>query len=301
MLQYWLYRAAQLISCGLPRQLAYWVGLRIADGYFARCHRDRRAVMSNLRHIFEARGITPAEQALYGLARKTYQYFGKYLVDFFRFSALSPDWIRQMISLEHLDYLRQSADTGRGVLAVTAHFGNWELGGAVMASLGYCVNAVALPQRMEKINRLFQNQRTKRGMRVIQLGASPFGTARCLKRGELVALLADRDFSGRAEPIEFFGHPARMPSGPAWLAMKTHALVLPGFLLRQVDDSFLLRFHPPIDPDVEGSVEAVRQKICRGLEREIGENPYQWFIFDDFWAARSNDKQGVQEHGTRGR
>jgi lauroyl/myristoyl acyltransferase len=75
--------------------------------------------------------------------------------------------------------------------------------------------------------------------------------------------------------------------GPAWLSLKTGATIVPAFMLRLVDDSFLLRIHDPVRPDQEGSVEAIQHKICASLEREIGDAPYQWFIFDDFWAPQA--------------
>jgi lauroyl/myristoyl acyltransferase len=54
--------------------------------------------------------------------------------------------------------------------------------------------------------------------------------------------------------------------------------------VREVDDTFRIRFHAPIFPEEAGSMEAIRERICRVLESEIGTYPYQWYIFDDFWA-----------------
>ena len=89
--------------------------------------------------------------------------------------------------------------------------------------------------------------------------------------------------------------PARLPRGPAWLSIKSGAPVLPALLLRQEDDTFLLRLAPPILPEVAGSMEAVRDRICRFLEREIGERPYQWFIFEDFWKGAEATAAGTEQ------
>ncbi|MBP7830710.1 MAG: lysophospholipid acyltransferase family protein [Kiritimatiellae bacterium] len=283
MTGYWPYRVAAFLSRALPEKLAYWAGLRFADLFYRRDAKGRAAVRENLSQIFRARGVQPAAQALDGLARKTFQYFGKYLVDFFRFARLSPEDIRRRVSIEHQDYLDQAAAAGRGVVLVTAHFGNWELGGAVIAGLGCPVSAVVLPQRLEKLNRLFQGQRERRGIKVIPMGSSAFNLIRCLKKKEFLALLADRDFTGTSDKAEFFGRPARMPVGPAWLSWKTGAPVLVGFLIREVDDTFRLRFYPPILPAAEPSMEAVAARIRAVLEKEIAERPYQWFMFEPFW------------------
>jgi lauroyl/myristoyl acyltransferase len=289
MFEYWVYRLASLISRVLPMRLAYWVGLRVADMFYRHNHAGRQAVTSNLRQIYLAQKIEPAEEALEGLTRKTFQYFGKYLVDFFRYSMLSVEDVRRIVSVAHVEYLDETVRLGRGVILLTAHFGNWELGGAVLTALGYRFKALVLPQRIEKLNRLFQSQRESRGMQVIPVGNSALGVMRSIKRGEVVALLADRDFTSRDDRITFFGKSARLPKGPAWLSKHTGAPIVPGFLIRQVDDTFLLRIHPPIFPENEPSEESLRQTICSVLEKEIGERPYQWFIFDDFWAPNHHN------------
>ncbi|MCX6996110.1 MAG: hypothetical protein NTV49_03260 [Kiritimatiellaeota bacterium] len=283
MMEYWTYRLAALLSRRLPRLFVYWLGLRLADFFYLFRRHDRQAVIRNLRRIYTAQGITLAAPALEGLARKTFQYFGKYLVDFFRFARLTPAQVHHLVSLEHTDYLAAAQQHGRGVLLVTAHVGNWELGGAVIAALGYRVNAVVLPERVEKINRLFQRQREQRGINPIPLGQSPLALVRCLRRGEMVALLGDRDFTRHGVPAPFFGQPVSLPRGPARLAFKTGAPILPAFLLRQVDDTFLLRCHPPIYPGQEGSVARIQEKLIAVMEKEIAAAPYQWFIFEDFW------------------
>ena len=295
MNEYISYRLAAILCRLFPEKLAYWFGLRIADVFYARNHVGREGIISNLKRIYAARGVVPAEAALTGLSRKTFQYFGKYLIDFFRYARLTPEEVRQRVSLEHLDYLEQCVALKRGVLVLTAHFGNWELGGAAVTALGYKVNALVLPARLEKLNHMFQKQRAKRGVKLIPVNRSAvLSMIRCLKNGEIVAVLGDRDFTEKDDRVEFFGKPARIPRGPAWLSMKSGAPILPGFLMRQVDDTFLLRFHPPIFPEQEGSEEAIRSKICRALEKEIAEQPYQWFIFDDFWA---NNAQPAKSEG----
>ena len=285
MNEYVSYRLASILCRMFPEKLAYWFGLRISDLFYARNHVGRQAIISNLKRIYAARGVLPAEDALTGLSRKTFQYFGKYLIDFFRYARLTPEEVRRRVSIEHVDYLEQCMALKRGLLVLTAHFGNWELGGAAITALGYKVNALVLPSRLEKLNNMFQKQREKRGVKLIPVSRSAvLSMIRCLKNGEIVAVLGDRDFTPKDDRIEFFGELARIPRGPAWLSMKSGAPILPGFLIRQVDDTFLMRFHPPIYPEQEGSAEAIRSKICRILEKEIGEQPYQWFIFDDFWA-----------------
>jgi lauroyl/myristoyl acyltransferase len=304
MNEYISYRLAAILCRLFPEKLAYWFGLRIADIFYVHNRVGREGIISNLKRIYAARGVVPAEATLTGLSRKTFQYFGKYLIDFFRYARLTPEDVRRRVCLEHLEHLEQCTALKRGVLVLTAHFGNWELGGAAVTALGYKVKALVLPARLEKLNRMFQKQREKRGMKLIPVDRSAvLSIIHCLKNGEIVAVLGDRDFTEKDDRVDFFGAPARVPRGPAWLSMKSGAPILPAFLTRQVDDTFLLRFHPPIFPEQEGSVEAIRSKICRVLEKEIGEQPYQWFIFDDFWAGSAHPAKwkggGLEARGSK--
>jgi len=283
MNEYWQYRIASWISRYLPRNLAYWIGLRIADVFYSKNGPDRKAITSNLNHIFENSGVLVSDDMLEGTVRKTFQYFGKYLVDFFRFYRVSERDVKRLVSSENISHLEDAYQAGKGVIIVTAHFGNWELGGAVLAALGYPLSAVFLPHHLRKLEALLRNRREGRGVHPIPLGHAAVGSMRCLRKGECVALLADRDFSERNDRIPFFGSDARLPRGPAWLAIRSGAPIVPTFLVREVDDTFRLRCYPAIWPNNSSEID-VRLKIRDILQREISRNPHQWFVFDDFWS-----------------
>lgn len=292
---YLSYRLAQIFSRWSPRKFSYWIALRLADRFFAKDEKGRRAVMANLAQILQAQNVSASEQTLKRMARQTFHLFGKYLVDFFKFSSMTKPEVRRLVGIEHLDYLKQALRMDKGVILTTAHLGNWELGGAVLTSLGRRVSAVFYPQRFSKINDLFQKHRSRRGILLIPFGHAARGVLQALKNKEHVAMLADRDYTIHHDnPILFFGRPARLPSGPARIAVKTGSPVVPTFLVRQEDDTFRLRFHAPIIPTPELSVELMRLRIRDALESEISRNPLQWFVFDDFWQPRKNHEQNPE-------
>jgi len=288
---YLAYRLAQLFSRWLPRRFSYWISLRIADRFFAKDAKGRRAVMANLAHILQARNLKPSEYSLARMARKTFQMFGKYLVDFFKFSSMTKAEVKRLVSIEHLDYLEQARQMEKGVIFITAHIGNWELGGAIMTALGYRLNVVFLPQRLEKINKLFDQQRKQRGLQLIPIGQAARGVLQALKRKECVVMLADRDFTAHHHAVDFFGKPAMLSSGPARIALRTMAPIVPAFVLRQKDDTFLLRFYPPIVIREEFTMEDIHTKIAAVMEKEIAQNPSQWFIFEHFWQENNHESK----------
>ncbi|MBU0678033.1 MAG: lysophospholipid acyltransferase family protein [Verrucomicrobia bacterium] len=289
MREYWTYKFVQALSCLLPRSLAYWVGLRVADILYRLDHAGREGVRRNLKQICVAGGIEATDDILYGLTRKVFQYFGKYLVDFFRFHHLTETDIGRFIYLQDKHHLREAADRGRGVIFFTGHFGNWELGGAVLAAMGYEPHTVAYPQATRKADALFREQRESRGMKLIPYDHATRGLIKCLREGKFVAVIGDRDFSDRTETVTFMGRPARIPPGAAWLSIKTGAPILPAFVIRQVDDTFLFRIHPPLFPEEYASQDELQDRLCRILEKEIKEHPYQWFIFSDFWSDNEGE------------
>ncbi len=284
---YLSYRAADFASRYIPRRFAYWISLRLADSFYRRDAAGRAAVKANLRQVLTFRGEQPTDELLDSMARQTFQYFGKYLVDFFRFANVPPDRIRRLVSVEHPEYVAEARSSGRGVIAVTAHFGNWEMAGYVLTMMGERMHAVALEQGGEKVNRLFQRYRRKRGMSIIPLNGAARAAMRLLRQGETVALLADRDYGARDGAVSLFGAPAHLPRGPAWLSHRLGAPILPVFLLRREDDTFLMRFHRPIRPEQAGGEEAIQRQLCAILEQEIGARPVQWLMFEDLWGGRA--------------
>ncbi|HAL92829.1 MAG TPA: hypothetical protein DCM68_07385 [Verrucomicrobia bacterium] len=280
---YWLYRLAAFFVRILPLKGAYWLGLRICDLMFFLNRRGRDAVRNNLRTVFEGQDIRPSRHILDGCARKTFQYFGKYLADFIRFKKLTAEGVLKNVSIQGLEHLEAIRDSKRGAILLTAHYGNWELGGAFIASMGISVNAVVRPVPSPSLERVFQYFREQRGLKVIPLSHAGGGIVKALKRGEAVALVGDRDFTGNGHPHRFFGREVSLPHGAAWFAHRLGVPIYMGFATRAPDDSFILRMHPPIDPAVVQTEDEIQDRIVAIMEETIARDPCQWFIFDPFW------------------
>ena len=280
---YYCYRVAAWLSRTLPRNFSYRLASWVSWFFHRFDLRGREAVQANLRQILAARGEDASEGRIARLSRETFACFGKYLVDFFRYAQIDPQRLDEIVEVDHPEYIHQAAAPGKGVIAVSAHFGNWEMGGAAICALGYRLHTVVLPDRFEKVNRLFETQRRKRGFDVTFLGHSASVVLRALRRAEFVGLLADVDFTGRNHVVNFFGRPARLPRGPAYLAHRLGVPVMPGFVRRREDDKLILHVYPPIMPEANLSQEAIQGRICAALEDMVGRYPHQWFVFRSFW------------------
>jgi len=285
------YRVVSLLATRLPRHAGYALARPVSGVAYRYNHAVRDAVAANLRFVLDGRGRPWSEAELQPLVRRNFDNFGKYVVDFFSLGSLAPESLDPLIRAEHVEYLEQCQALGKGIIGLTAHIGNWELGASVMQRHGCRVNAVVRPQASPKLDALFASPRNKRGIQALPMSGAARAVPACLKRNELVALLADFDFSARKRRAPFFGRPAPLPWGASVLAKRTGAPILPAFVLRRDDDTFCFRAYPPILPDPARSIADIQQCICAVLEDVIGGHPDQWFAFEPMWGGRCADAQ----------
>jgi lauroyl/myristoyl acyltransferase len=277
------YRTVSLLTALLSRRAAYAVAKQASAWAYRNRHATRRAVEGNLRIVFEARGLAMSECELEQMVRRTFDNFSKYVIDFFQIGRLPPETLDRLVKVENIEHLAQCRSMKKGIISLTAHLGNWELGANVMERHGYRVNAVVRPQPTAKLDALFQSRRAGRGINVLPMGEGTSPVPNWLKQNELVVLLGDLDFSAKQRRTPFFGKPARLPRGPAVLAARTGAPILPAFVLREPDETFRFCIYPPIIPDRFQSIDEIQERICSILEEVIGNHPDQWFAFDPVW------------------
>jgi KDO2-lipid IV(A) lauroyltransferase len=280
MLNYIIYRIGKFLALHLPLKIAYGLAVFLSNLHFIISTIDRRTVIANLNAIFPHQNNTHK-------ARAVFINFGKYLVDFFRSEKIDKEYIRKKVKIENLELVDKALDMKRGVIIVTAHIGNWELGGIVMSVLGYPFNGIALPHRHERVNRFFNRQREISGEKVIPLGKAARKCLECLRNNELIALLGDRDFTPGGIIEEFLGRESLIPKGPAGFSLKTGAPIVTGFMIRQKGDTFKLIFDDLIEPystgDDNQDLHNITKKFLRTIERYIKQYPSQWLMFRNYW------------------
>ncbi|MFA5093179.1 MAG: lysophospholipid acyltransferase family protein [Candidatus Omnitrophota bacterium] len=283
MFNHYIYRLGQFIALTLPIKAVYAFAVFLADLHYYVAFRDRRFVRSNLKTIFPEKSILELRR----ISKQVFRNFAKYLVDFFRFEKLDLNYINKNVKLENMHYFDQALATGKGVVVLTAHLGNWELGGVVIALLGYPFWAVALPHKNKKVNDFFDAQRNSKGVKVIAMGKAVRSCIAEIKKNHMVALVGDRDFTHKGVVIDFFGLPAHFPEGPAALSLMTGASIVPGFMLRNPDDTFTLRIEKPIEfvpsPDKEKNLANLVTVYKKVIEDYIRQYPDQWYVFRNFW------------------
>lgn len=289
MKYYWL-KFAERLSRLFPRRMSYGLARRLADLYVLFDKRGRENVISNLKQIQVGSGVALSPRALHSLARENFLNFAKYLVDFFKFLHLDRNRMDRIVHFGNVPAMLDGLlAQGKGIIIVSAHLGNWELGAAALAALGYKFNAVALWVPDEKLNALYQHYRTSRGINPIPFGRAARECIAALRRNEIVAVVGDRDFTASNQTVEFFGRPARLPDGPAKLALATGAPLVPVFMVRLPDDTFAYIVDEPIWADKSRqTVDDVMRQVAIALERVIRQHSEQWFLFHNLWDIESD-------------
>jgi lauroyl/myristoyl acyltransferase len=284
---YWIFRLIIFIGRPFPTRVAYFVAPMIADICYVFYRGGRRALHQNLSRVLG----TSDRRVLGRMARRSLRNFSKYVVDFIHFYSMSAEDIRRRIVFDDFEPLNAAVAEGKGIIFVTLHFGNWDMGAAGLAAYGYPVDAIAETFELPKMNELVQGYRRQLGMNIIPMERIGPGVLRALRRGDILALLIDVPAPGASVPVDFFGAPVEVPAGPARLALRTGARVIPAVLAREPDRDEMIRpildFNVRLEPsgDEEQDVRELTQQIMSSLERFIRQYPDQWFMFRLLWSA----------------
>lgn len=282
---YLLYLLGFFLCNLLPRRLCYVVARAISGLWSDRSRQDWEAVRGNLEVIL-------GREASVEEVRQVFRNFSMYLVDFFRFGRLTPAKVRRLIRIEGIEWMEEALRAGRGTIGVTAHLGNFELAGAVLSLLGMPVHGVVLSHQNPLVDDFFTRQRAKArvtGIPVQRMTKRQFleKALSVLQRNEVLGLVADRDYFDHGLVLPFFGKEIRLPTGPAWFALRTGAHIVPCFLIRDEDGQFRFILERPLRAARgAGREEAVRQITGQWrdvLARFLRRYPTQWYMFQPYW------------------
>jgi KDO2-lipid IV(A) lauroyltransferase len=224
----------------------------------------------------------------------SYEHFGRCLVEFLRLPLMSGR-LRDMVELKGEEHLREALGRGKGLIFLSAHIGNWEYGAALLASMGFPMNAIGAEQRDPRITDAIADTRRKVGVNNVSKGLDLKAAVSCLKRGEILAVLLDQDARDAGVVSPFLGLPASTPIGPIKLARKFGAPVVPVRVIRKPDgESFSMTIEPPLEGrngepfglDVQYAADRCNETISAW----IAETPEQWMWIYPRWASTLGDE-----------
>jgi KDO2-lipid IV(A) lauroyltransferase len=272
----------------LPEPVAYALGETAGRLAYRLDRRHREIAAGNLAAAFPGQSL-PAE--LDRLVRSVFENLGRTAVDVARSGRLFTAGAGSTIRFDGLERLQQASARGRGVLALTAHFGPWELLTAVV--LRYePFHIVARPLDNPRLDDLLTRLRERGGNQVIRKHEAVQAILQALRRGKTVAILIDQHISEReGVVVPFFGRPASTAAAPALIALRSGAAVLPAGILREPGRGryrVVIGEEIPVrrSGDLKADLVANTARFNRAIETIIRERPDQWFWVHRRWKTR---------------
>ncbi|MDH7500810.1 MAG: lysophospholipid acyltransferase family protein, partial [candidate division NC10 bacterium] len=260
-----LFHALRLTLRLFSREAISRVRIPFADLYFFFAQRDREALVSNIHHILGEE--VPREEAV-RLARNTFRRYAQYLIDLICAPRMKEEELRSLISrVSNEQAIEKALQAGTGAILLTAHLGNWELGGIILKALHLPVNIVYFPDRIWGVEKSRRRYRERRGVGQLSISESPFSLVsmiQALRRNEIVCLQGDRNYGRRGVKIDFFGSPVAFPPGPVILAMASKAPLIPLFILQEDGKGYRFLVEDPVPmQDTGNREEDIRQNLIR--------------------------------------
>ncbi|MGQ0831733.1 MAG: phosphatidylinositol mannoside acyltransferase [Microthrixaceae bacterium] len=281
------YRAAAGLARVMPQPVASasarrlaWVAMRVAS--------DRRAqVERNLRRV---------DPSLHGarlrrMVRETFESYARYYEESFRLPGTSAADLDAGFTHEGYEHLDKALAAGNGAIMAMPHLGGWEWSGFWLTQVrGLPVTAVVEQLEPPELFEWFAGLRRSFGFEIVALGPDAgTATARALKANHTLALLCDRDLVGHGPAVEFFGEQTTLPGGPATLAVRTGAPILPTAIYFDGPTSRHAVVLPPLDTERRGrlreDVARITQDLARALEDLIRRAPEQWHLLQPNWPS----------------
>jgi KDO2-lipid IV(A) lauroyltransferase len=223
---------------------------------------------------------------------EVYAGYAQYWLESLRLPTLDTTRVRAGIVVEGWDHVAAGLAAGRGVILALPHLGGWEWAGRWLADRGVPVTAVAERLDPPELFDWMTALRADLGITVLALGPEAgAGVAAALRRNEVVCLLCDRDVGGGGVEVEFLGERTTLPAGPATLALRTGAALLPTAVFHtDRREGHLGRVLAPIDTErtdagLRGDVGRVTRELAERLGELILEAPGQWHLLQPNWPS----------------
>ena len=280
-------RALPLPGLRALADAAAWLLRRLAPS-------RQRVAVANLRGVF---GDQYTDREYRRLAAAATRNLCRTMAELFKQPYLSRSQLERLVQVEGLEHLRAALAGGRGAILLSAHFGNWEILGPRLVAAGLPTSVVARDAPDAGTARLINQCRERCGLQVVSR-RNVRGMLEALRAGRLLLLLPDQHQRGASVVVDFLGRPAATATGPATLARRTGAPVVPGFCRRLADGSFRVTLQPALElirtGDRAADARANTAHYNQVLGDEIRRHPEQWLWLHRRFKPLTRQKENVR-------
>lgn len=282
------YRLGAAVARALPDALVEPASV-LAGRVGARAFPSRRLIAErNLRRVH---GDDLAGAALAEAVDATFASYVHYWLESFRLPGTPPSVLAARTVVVGLDKVEAALAEGRGAILALPHLGAWEWAAFWLTAVeGHPLTAVVEQIEPPELAEWFADLRGRFGIDVVPFGPdAATACMRALRRNELLALPCDRDLTGTGVPVDLFGERTTMPGGPATLALRTGAALIPVSCYFDIDRRHLGVALDPVDTTRRGSlredVARVTQDLAEALEGLVRRAPSQWHLLQPNWES----------------
>lgn len=285
MTVYYLVRIIGWFVCLLPHNFRLHLGNLFGIVAWRTNARWRRLMAID--NAVKSLNITEEEAAK--IVEASVRRFGNMLVDILIFPNLNKNNIRELVTFEGEEHIRNATDAGRGFIIATAHFGNWEMLGTALALYGYPLVSVGKKLKKAYGDRLIIEYRAMSGA-YTTYKTSVFEMVRLMGNGCGIGLLMDQNAKTDGVAVDFLNQQSSVPKGPVVLARLKDAPVLPILIYDNPDGTYLVKIHPPVElvktKDKAADIKENTQRTVRVIEQAIKEKPEMWLWLYNRWEAQ---------------
>ena len=280
-------KAAARVARTLPKPVTDGLARAISLGA-ARFSPEQRLMAE--RNLRRALGPAASDAEIERMAQRVFDSYARYWVDTLSIPELSNAEIDRGFTYEGLNHIDDALAKGIGPILALPHLGGWEWAARWLSSVaGWKVAAVVEVLEPPELFEWFVDLRRQFGINVIPLGdGAALEVGAAILNGEIMCLLADRDVVGGGVEVEFFGERTRIPFGPALLALRTGAPILPTTVYF-VDDHCHGLVGAPLEVVSTGNtredVARISQDLARVMEEHIKKQPEQWHLLQPNWPS----------------
>ncbi len=287
-----LTRLAFLSNCLLPERAFVYCSRKGAALYMASSRRYRRRIAKNLQIAF---GPSYQPEKVKAFTKELENHLGISVAEMFFSATPRRQDLLNRIRIHGKEHLEKALALGKGVVAVSAHIGNFTLISVKMVEEGYPFIMLVKESKYEAVARVLRMLQDRQGGRFIYM--RPWKDAlrnilASLRRNEIVCLLADENKRRSGVEIDFFGHPAATALGPSVISRRTGSPVVPVFIVRNRDGTHTIYIEPPLEHHMTGDRKEDERTMTaaytRAIERYIRAYPEQWSWINNRWRRKDD-------------
>lgn len=293
------YRSLSAVLARLPTALSLPPARALFVAAYAAWPPKRRIVLDNASHVL---GLPVEDPAVRRLARAIYREYARFVVELMRLPSLPEDEPQRLMRMEgdhggdsFISLYRQLRAEGRGMIVVSGHVGSIDILAGAFGSRGLPTYGVADDSAYPELFQLLNAERARWGIGVI-----PWRNLRemfrVLRRCGILGLVVDWGYRAGDVPVVLFGSPTTLPAGPAVLAGKTRAPIVPAVGRRGPDGRYRATHWDPIEVADTSPAEIARatQAVADALEEIIGTDPEQWYSFKPMWPTDADERARLE-------